>query len=214
MSKVKGIIFDMDNTLLRSRIDFEAMKRDIFQFFTSAGVLSSELILSNHTPSTLIAEAVRTNKMTDKLMQDMWKLVREREIVGMQDAELEPGVVSLLQELQGKYCLVIVTNNSVGAAERALQDNEIMDYFDFVVGREMMGSLKPAADGYVYVLHKYKDISKDEWLSIGDAWVDGKASAEAGVQFILYQGDVEKVARMGVVPSARIMDIGELRQFL
>jgi phosphoglycolate phosphatase len=212
--KIKGIIFDMDNTLLRSRIDFEAMKNETFQFLTSHGVLSSDIILSDYTTSTIIEEAVRTNRMMNEVLNEMWEIPKKHEVLGMQDADLEPGVIYLLDELLSKYIMVIVTNNSIDAAERALKENGIFDYFDCVVGREMMKSLKPSPDGFLYILNQYKNTSAIEWISVGDAWIDGKASVDAGIKFISYQGNTEKMNIMGVYPSAKIMNITELIDFV
>jgi len=45
---IKGIIFDMDNTLLRSNIDFEAMKKETFAFLSTKGILPTTLYFKDH----------------------------------------------------------------------------------------------------------------------------------------------------------------------
>ncbi|MNZ87792.1 putative HAD-hydrolase YfnB [compost metagenome] len=132
----------------------------------------------------------------------------------MQNAKLESGVIELLEQLKGKYRLVVVTNNALEAAEAALKDNNIYDYFDCIVGREMVGALKPLPDGFLYILNRYNSTSSKDWISVGDSWIDGKASAEAGIQFISYHGDIVKMNSMGVFPSAELMDIRELLQYV
>jgi len=132
----------------------------------------------------------------------------------MENAPLEPGVEELIKELYGKYILVVVTNNSVEAAIRAFKDNNVYKYFDLIVGREMIKSLKPSPDGFIYVLEKYKTIPPEEWLSVGDAWLDGKASMDVGIKFISYKGDIQKMNIMGVYPYAEINNIKELLRFI
>ena len=78
----------------------------------------------------------------------------------------------------------------------------------------MVKSLKPSPDGFKYVLDKFKTISPDEWLSVGDAWLDGKASMEAGIKFIAYNADIKRMNNMGVYPYAEIYDIKELLRFI
>ncbi|MFU1796555.1 HAD family hydrolase [Paenibacillus azoreducens] len=214
MKKIKGIIFDMDNTILRSRIDFESMKKETFRYLASQGILPADLDITNHTSSTIIAEATKTGLMTDQLIKEMWEIPKRFEVIGMKDADLESGVTELLKELHDRFCMVVVTNNSIEAAEVALRDNGILEYFDCVVGREMMKLMKPSPDGFLYVLNRYENILVEEWISVGDSWIDGKASTEAGVRFIAYQGDVELMNKMGVYPSAEITDIGELKRFI
>ncbi|MNN53561.1 Pyrimidine 5'-nucleotidase YjjG [compost metagenome] len=190
------------------------MKKETFQFLVSRGLLPIELDLTNHTTSTLIEEAVRTNRLTDELYKELWEIPKKYEVIGMQNAKLEPGVVELLDQLKGKYRLVVVTNNAVEAAEAALRDNHIHDYFDCIVGREMVGALKPSPDGFLYILKQYNTTTAKDWISVGDSWIDGKASSEAGIQFISYHGDITKMNRMGVFPSAELMDIRELLQYV
>jgi len=204
----------MDNTILRSRIDFASMKNDTFQFLVSQGILPSNIILNNHTTATIIEEAMRTDKLTEKLLQKMWEIPTRYETEGMKGADLEPGVFELLEQLSCEYCMVIVTNNAIEAAETALTNNKIMHYFDCVVGRGIMGALKPSPDGFHHILKQYEHIPAEEWISIGDSWIDGKASAEANIKFISYQGDMERMNKFGVFPFAEIMDIRELVKFL
>ena len=204
----------MDNTLLRSTIDFASMKYDTFQFLVSHGILDHDIVLTKHTTSTIIEEAISTNLMNEQLIQKMWEIPTKHETEGMKDADLEPGVLELLEQLKSKYCMVIITNNAIKAAETALTNNNVLHYFDCVVGRGTMGSLKPSPDGFHYILRKYDHIPAEEWISVGDSWIDGKASASAGINFISYQGDIERMNRMGVIPFAEIMNIGELVRFL
>lgn len=128
---------------------------------------------------------------------------------GMQGAELEPGAVELLSELKGRYHIAIVTNNSVEAAEIALRDNGISEYFDFIIGRELMKALKPSPDGFLRVLDEFKH-SANEWLSVGDSWIDGKASISAGIRFIAYRSDIDKLKQMKVYPTAELSHLLEL----
>jgi phosphoglycolate phosphatase len=211
---VKGIIFDMDNTLLRSTIDFDALKRDVYQFLTSHEVLPVGFHLDEHTSSTIIEAAQKSNLLTDELTNQMWRIAEKHEVSGMHDADLEPGVKGVLTHLYGDYCLVVVTNNSIGAAEVALRANGVYEYFDLVIGREMMEALKPSPSGFLVALNTFKHISPSEWISVGDAWIDGKASAEAGIRFVSYQGDAKKMRANGVFPFSEIADIKELLDYL
>lgn len=214
MATIKGIIFDMDNTILRSSIDFDSMKQATYAFLSSRGVLPPGMDLTGHTTSTIIGKALETQRMSKALIEEMWEIPKEFEMIGMRNAPLEPGVVDLLQELQHTYCLVILTNNSVEAAEAALEENGILGYFDGIVGREHVDSMKPSPDGVLYILNRYRHIPAKAWISVGDSWIDGKAAQEAGIDFILYQGNLHKLNQMGVSPQAQIKDIRELKNYI
>lgn len=130
MKNIKGIIFDMDNTLLRSTIDFPSMKRGTYKFLTTNGVLPPDLELSNHTTATIIEEAIGTGCLSETMKQEMWEIVTSFELEGMKGAGLETGVVEILDELKDNYVLTVVTNNSLEAAETALQGNGVREYFE------------------------------------------------------------------------------------
>jgi phosphoglycolate phosphatase len=213
-NKIKGIIFDMDNTLISSKIDFAAMKRDTYNYIVKLGLLPEGPEILNMTTSRIIEKAAESKKMTKELKDKIWSIPTKYEVLGMENAPLEPGVEELVRELHGKYHLAIVTNNSVEAANRVIKRNNIYQYFDIIVGREMVDSLKPSPDGFIYVLNKYKNVSPGEWLSVGDAWLDGKASMLIGIKFIAYNGDIERMNSMGVYPYAEISDIRELKRFI
>lgn len=212
--KMKGIIFDMDNTILSSNIDFKIMKQKTFQYLVAKHILPPEFDVTIHTTSTLVEEALKTGRMNEEMIREMWDIITEIEKSGMHNAKLEPGALALLNELRRTYEMVIVTNNSYEAAVLALSDNHILNHFAHVVGREQMGSLKPAPDGFLYVLNKYKEIPAEEWLSIGDSWIDGAASAEAGISFLSYQAELDMMNKKGVFPLAVIQDLRELPDYL
>lgn len=204
----------MDNTLLQSRIDFGAMKREIYSYLCSYRILPEGMPMDNHTTSTIIAEAVKTGLLTDELSFQMWDIAKKHEVQGMIGAQLEPGALELIQQLHGHLHLAIVTNNAEEAAMTALKENQIARYFDLIVGREAMGFLKPAPDGYLEVLKHYHGTSSQEWLSVGDAWVDGKASQDAEIPFIAYRGDIARMNSMGVFPLAEIQDLHGVLDYL
>lgn len=211
---IKGIVLDMDNTLLHSHIDFGAMKRDIYGFLCNHRILPEGLSMDIHTTSTIIAEAMNTGLLSEELSSVMWDIAKKHEIQGMIGANLEEGSMELIQQLHGRLHLAIVTNNALEAAMTALKENGIAQYFDLIIGREAMAYLKPAPDGYMEVLKFFHQTSPMEWLSVGDAWVDGKGSEGAGIPFIAYRGDIVKMNSMGVFPFAEIQDIREVIGFL
>lgn len=204
----------MDNTLLRSRIDFVGMREETYRFLMGQGLLPRNTVHTAHTTSTLIAEAMNRQQMTDDLLEQMWAIPKKYEVMGMKDAELEPGVRETLEQLSGRYRLAVVTNNAQEAAEAALKDNDVLYFFEVVVGRERMKRMKPSPDGFMVVLQKYKDTQAVDWISVGDSWIDGRASAEAGIPFIAYQGDRSKLEDNAVYPIAELADLRELLSFL
>jgi phosphoglycolate phosphatase len=207
--RIKGLIFDMDNTLLQSRINFPALKQEIHEFLVTNKVVSKEFSEREHTSSTLIEHA-RQSGISDEMYRSIMSIAVKHELTGMEGAGLEPGVRELLEDVHKKYVLVVITNNSVTAAFKALELTEINHYFDLIIGREQMTSLKPSPSGFHYAMDKFEHISSDEWISIGDAWIDGRASTDAGIPFISYTTSIDTMLSKGVRPIAQINRIGDL----
>lgn len=162
----------------------------------------------------MIIYAQQTNQLDETMQNEIWEILTKHELRGMKDAELEPGAIELLHQLKHKYKMVVLTNNSYSAALTALQRNHVDSLFDAILGREQVKYLKPHPDGIFTILKMYPNIPADEWISVGDAWVDGKASQGANVKFVSYQGDIEKMHQMGVFPMASIHKIDQLVRYL
>jgi len=214
MNEIKGIIFDMDNTLLSSSINFATMKEAVFSYLTEKKILSESMDIDKLTTGMLIDRAMETGSMSVDNITEVWKIVESIEVVGMQGAKLEQGVLPLLEQLVGKYTLVVITNNAMKAAQTALTENHILHYFDLVIGRESMSAMKPSPASFHAVLEQFDHIASEQWLSIGDSWIDGKASGDAGIAFIAYRADSSKLKAMGVTPLANIHHIEELANYI
>lgn len=214
MSSIMGIIFDMDNTVLRSKIDFDAIKYELFNFLITEGILESSFPIKLHTSSTIIELVQRSTDWCNETKEVIWDICERFEEIGMREAVLEDGAKELIEQLYEKYHLVILTNNSQFAAKTALEKTEIYQYFQHVVGREQMEYLKPSPSGVLYILNQYRKIRPENWLSIGDAWVDGKASLDVGVNFLAYQANVKKMEENQVVPIGYISHLNEVIHYL
>ena len=180
-----GIIFDMDNTLLSSKINFKQMKQRVFAGLTAAGFLPDEA--EQCSTSQLLAWAEQICPENRAFLTDLWQAVAEEEVLGLSLAAREPGACDVLQALKDDYFLVLLTNNQQLAAREALQKAGILPHLHQVWGRESVPALKPSPLGFEKIMAENPDLSK--WLAIGDAWNDGAAALAAGVPFIAYVGN-------------------------
>ena len=196
----KGIIFDMDNTLLSSRIDFPGMKAELLRLYQSRDILPDSVRPEEHTVSTLIEAAKGTDRWSDELETKTWKIVTEYEKEGLREARLEDGVRQVLETLHGRLVLSVLTNNSRIAALTALRQHRIVPFFQVIVGREQMDALKPSPSGIRFVLSHYTQIPAKSWLCVGDSWIDGMAAQSCGVPFLAYRADRTEMAEKGVRP--------------
>ncbi|GIP34407.1 HAD family hydrolase [Paenibacillus sp. J2TS4] len=211
---IRGIMFDMDNTVLRSSIDFPGMKQGVYSYLQEHRLLPDSISWTSCTSSQLIELAREYGSGEEQWLPGVWKVVTEYEQAGMKGAGLEPGVREVLAELHGRYPLVILTNNAYSAAMTALVETGVESYFDHVIGREQMIRLKPAPDGVRYVHKLYPQIPPEEWLFIGDSWIDGKAAQAGGSQFLSYCGDNAELKSNDVPVIGCISRMDELFDYL
>ncbi|TYP70755.1 HAD family hydrolase [Paenibacillus methanolicus] len=209
---IKGVIFDMDNTVLRSRIDFAAMKRAVADYLARIGSLPANVAVQEHTTATLLALAAAEAGLTPEGYEGAMRICAEHEKAGMLDADLEEGAIELLEALRTRGLrLAIVTNNAHEAAVEALERTGILPYFGLVVGREQMTSMKPHPSGYLAAKAHYADVPAQGWLSVGDSWIDARAACEANVPFVHYGASSEALDSRGIPYAGRI---GHLRELL
>ncbi|UQZ85603.1 Phosphoglycolate phosphatase [Paenibacillus konkukensis] len=209
-----GIIFDMDNTLLRSHIDFARMKREVRELLLGFGVMEEETAWDRHTTVTMIDSARSHRNYTDSVDRAVWRRVAAIEEEGMAGADLEPGVAECLEAISGKLVLTVLTNNADAAAFKALRETGIDRYFAKVVGRDGTTALKPAPDGVQRILRQYEAIPPHRWLSVGDSWIDGMAAQLAGVPFVAYGPGAARMEEREVRPLGAIEAMHELMRFL
>nr|WP_280922257.1 HAD-IA family hydrolase [Ammoniphilus resinae] len=200
----------MDNTLLRSNINFPRMKRTVFEFLCSHEMIADDFPWSEQTASQII-ETGRKHSQFSMIEGELWRLIGEIEAEGMEGAELEPYARDMLAELQKREILtVVLTNNAYQAAEKALRNTKAFDFFSHVVGREQMEKLKPSPSGIHFILRQYPRVPKEKWLFIGDSWIDGMAAKLAGIRFLAYRADQGELARRGVSYVAMIDSLKEV----
>lgn len=210
----QAIIFDMDNTLLQSKIDFFKMKKVVYDFLVREKLLSHDFSWTDKTPSQII-ETGRKHAGFQQVEDEVWRLVAEVESEGMEYVALEPYASELLAQLKEQNKLVaLLTNNAYGAAAKALTDLSVLHLFDYVAGREQMQELKPSPSGILHILDQVPPRPKEDWVMVGDSWIDGMAATRAGIPFIAYQASLPELEKKGVNPLGAIDNLKELKHWI
>ncbi|MFC4100125.1 HAD family hydrolase [Paenibacillus xanthanilyticus] len=212
---IEGVLFDMDNTVLRSRIDFAAMKAAVADYLRAIGALPPHVDPREHTTATLLALAAAQGGLTPEGHEEAMCICTVHEKAGMHDADLEEGATELLEALRQRGLrLAIVTNNAREAAVEALERTGILTYFELVVGREQMISMKPHPSGYLVAKAHFADVPEQGWIAVGDSWIDGRAACEANVPFVHYGTSSEALDSRGIPYAGRIGQLLELLGFV
>ncbi|ACB84166.1 HAD-IA family hydrolase [Natranaerobius thermophilus] len=188
-----GIIYDLDNTLINSKINFNKMKVEVMNYLQEEQLLPEITNLEKHTAATLIQTARQHSTLDQEQEDGLWALITAIEAEGMDKAETEPDINEVISTLANEYTLIVLTNNSYKAAMKALKQFGLDEYFQLVVGREQMTSLKPSPSGAEYILEHFGDTKAEDWVMVGDSWIDAKAAQDASIPFLAYNCNLQEL---------------------
>jgi len=202
-----ALVFDLDNTLLHSTIDFLGTRHRLIDVLMSAGVISAprEVLIREPIPHlVLMGEAAGA-----ALGRTMWEVVAAAEADGIRDAVAVEHASEVLTALRSRgYRLAVLTNNARSGVLPKLGELGLDGYFDVIATRTEVPALKPSPEGVRYILHRLPAVRLA--YVIGDSWIDGRAAEDAGARFIGFGERRAASLERGVRPWAWITDLREL----
>lgn len=162
---VRGIIFDLDGTLVDSRLDFEAIRR--------------EMGLPSQTPILEALERTVAGPRKDRMLQ----VLRDHELRAAEGAELFAGVLEFLSWIDRRQLRRgILTRNSRESTLITLTRLQLQ--FDLVLTREDAPP-KPDPAGLLAICSQW-NLPPAEVLFCGDYLFDLQAGVRAGMRTILF----------------------------
>jgi len=167
---VRAAILDMDGTLLDTRMDWIAIRREIG-------------LPADGRP---ILEQLAT---ADPVISDRGRrILAAAERSGVENGSLMPGATELVEHLRshGVAC-VLITNNTRACAEIVLKRHPLS--FDIVMTRDD-GVAKPSPDMLWTALGRL-GVEPQESVAVGDAHLDVIAAHRAGIAEIIAVGLAE-----------------------
>ena len=160
----RGVIFDLDGTLIDSGLDFAAMRQ--------------EMELPQGMP---ILEAI--GALPEALAQRCWQILERHEAEGARRATIMPGVTDFLAQLKARGLrLGVLTRNSRQATLLSLARLEIE--FDTVMARDDAPP-KPNPLGILRICDSW-GFHPRQTAMIGDYRFDLEAGRQAGSRAVLF----------------------------
>ncbi|MBM3470666.1 MAG: HAD family hydrolase [Armatimonadetes bacterium] len=201
------LIFDFDNTLVDSRIDFTAIRGALIDLLESAGPLPEPRRALMRVP---IADLVtRIGDLAPHLTARAWTAIEAFEAAGLADAVPVPNVHGVLAGLAARgFHLALLTNNARTATQRVLDELGLSALISVTVTRDEVPALKPDPAGIRFVMERAGP-HRTTYL-VGDSWIDGQAAARAGIRFVGFGPRRTEVEARGIMPWAWITDLREL----
>lgn len=202
-----AIIFDFDNTLIDSRIDFSRLRANLIDQWEARSPLpAAREELMRHPLRDIVDQAASA---APDLAPALWSTIEQYEAEGLEGATAMPYARDVLERLAAAgFRLALLTNNARPATHRALHAMALTPWLDVTMTRDDVPALKPDPRGIRLIVERLSPLRAA--YMVGDSWIDGIAADGAGVRFIGFGDRRAEVESRGVVPWAWISDLREL----
>jgi len=202
------VVFDLDDTLVHSRIDFLAIRSAIITRLLEVGALAEP-------PANPRVRAIPewldvAAEFDPELAAELWREVDRFEREGMVHGTVEDDARATLDVLHAAGLkLAVLTNNSLGSAEAALDRFALRAPFDLVLARDLVPALKPSGLG---VAQAHAALGGGPTFVVGDSYIDGLAAQRAsiGARFVAFRPNVPDLESRGVEIWAQTQALAEI----
>jgi len=188
---LRAVIFDLDETLIHSRINFKNMKSKIIDFLQSIGVTHGLLNdrMLNFEIISLAVENLRKKSFSEeairRFLAEVTGIMNHVELDSLDGATLIDGVPETLKALKAKGLKIgVMTNSCREYAEKVLARLGLDKYVDAVAARDDVEKPKPNPEHALHLL-RLLDVSVNEALFVGDHWLDAECARKSGLKFVL-----------------------------
>jgi phosphoglycolate phosphatase len=178
-STVRALIFDLDGTLIDSKLDLirsvnamlQEMGREQLHEDTISGYIG-------HGAPQLVAQALGNNATVPEREQALKFFLAYYENHKMDSTCAYPGVPEALEELAA-FPMAILTNKPVRISVRILEELGLARYFRAVYGGNSFDTKKPDPLGALTIVREFA-AAPAETILIGDSEVDVQTARNAG----------------------------------
>ena len=223
---LRGIIFDLDGTLISLHVDGAAFRREIAKELTQSGF---RIDFTEANYKGLYVQAMldlARRQIDDGLVKADYEQVRKRTFLALDALEVEwirhsrllPGADAILSRLSAEgrvpITLALLTNSGRAATRYALEHLGFEKYFHRSFTRDDLPAMKPRPEGITTALRAL-GLSQDEVLYVGDSPTDIIATRAAGIPIASVASErygVEALRDLG--PDYTLGSLSELEALL
>ena len=189
--KLKGIVFDLDSTLVESSVDFVKMKLRMIKVLEDNGYPMGVLSPTDMTTVKIMEEAeaewVKQGKPEEKRRElrnvingimdqgEMESLENLKEIKGASET------MKTLREMGLK--LAVLTRSHYTYAVEALKKTGMLDCFELILGRGQTPQPKPYREALEHTV-KLMGLNIEEVMMVGDHQIDCDSATNCGCRFV------------------------------
>jgi phosphoglycolate phosphatase len=212
----RGVLFDLDGTLIQQTIDFEQMRLDVLRVAERFGPVPAPFVtlpvleLIAHVVADLDAREAGAGS---RFAQAAQEVVTAIELAASEGAAAYPGVPEFLLWLRrAGFRVAIVTRNCREAVEQALARSSLA--CDVLLTREDVARVKPDPEHLLVALRRM-DVPAADAVMCGDHPMDVMAGRRAGTATVgILSGDLPADRFAEVHPDLVLSSVTGLRHYL
>lgn len=190
----KAVVFDLDGTLVESKINYEKMGEQIKELLGRKGM--KERIEDRRKAYQVIRGGAETlleyglpQENLESTLKELDQVMNNIELEALPTMTLKPNAVKTVKKLSEEgYRLGICTRSHRRYADKTLSMYKMAKYFHAVVGRDDTDKPKPNAH-QLNVTIQQAGANPEETLYIGDTTTDLTTAKNANVDFVGYWRD-------------------------
>jgi len=178
MAVIKAVIFDLDGTLVKFKLDVKSCRTEVIQYLTEQG-FPYALFSMKETAFDMLVKA-KKHMITEGMDEQKFATIKKRvfsivesfELKAAKITEMFPGVpetLKALKEMNLKVALCTISGEK--ATEHILDRFGLKQFFDAVVVREDVSQVKPDPSHLEAVLDALK-VEAQEAVLVGDSVKD------------------------------------------
>jgi len=194
MRPVKAVVFDLDGTLMDSKIDYEKMVDRIRGLLASRGLPEPledrrEVYRVIRGGAASLLEHGLPEASLDATMAEMETIMNGIELEALDTMEPKPHAREAVAELHGEGLgLGVATRSHREYALRGLEKHDMLRFFHQVVARDDVPYPKPDPRHLLYTV-RLLGVEPGDTLFVGDTTTDLQTADAAGVEFLGYWRD-------------------------
>ena len=183
MKKYDVIIFDLDGTLSNSG---EGITKSVQYALGKLNIQEDLENLKHFVGPPMKEEMMRSYHFTEEQAMEAVRLYRERYTpIGIYETSLYVGTKELLEDLkQSGKIIAMATSKPQAMAEEVLKYLKIENYFDFVMGADMVGGKQSKAEVLNALFEILPTKEKAKMLMVGDTIFDVQGAKDVNVDCI------------------------------
>ena len=209
---IKGVIFDLDGTLLNSldvweKVDYLFLEKrgiEVTKDYSEA-LLHMRFIEAAH----YTINRYHLKETIDEVMREWMSLAQE---MYSTKVSLKPGAKEFIETLKSKgYQLAILTSCHQELFEPCLRKHQIWDYFDVIVESNRVNMSKAQPEIYEYILNKM-DVQANECVFFDDVYSSLNIAKDLGIHIIAMNDPLSFDNRVSTLTHHIISDFSNIKE--